>query len=133
MTSLSNQQTGVTRTERGLVITGTRITLYQIMDYLHAGHSLQLIREHFAQITNEQLTAAISYIKENSAEVEAEYKIIVKDNELSQQNWEEHNREKLAFIAKLPPPPGKEAAWKKLQIIYDSLDRQYPEISDCNK
>lgn len=122
MTSLSNQQTGVTRTERGLVITGTRITLYQIMDYLHAGHSLQLIRQHFPQITPEQLTAAISYIKENSAEIEAEYKIIVKDDELSQQNWEEYNREKFAFIAKLPPPPGKEAAWKKLQEQKSKLD-----------
>jgi hypothetical protein len=29
--------------------------------------------------------------------------------------WEERNRERLLEIANLPPPPGKEAAWAKLQ------------------
>jgi hypothetical protein len=36
MTTLSNGQSGVMRKEKGLMITGTRITLYDVMDYLKA-------------------------------------------------------------------------------------------------
>ncbi len=115
MASVSSQQAGITRTERGLVLAGTRITLYQFMDYLHASHSLQVIRQHFPQITDEQLEVAISYIEANRAEVEEEYKIVVKEDEESRQYWEEQNRERFAQIVQLPPPVGREAAWAKLQ------------------
>ncbi|MGH2416087.1 MAG: DUF433 domain-containing protein, partial [Microcystaceae cyanobacterium] len=73
MASVFNQQTGVARTERGLVVAGTRITLYQFMDYLQAGHSPKSFRQDFLQITDEQFEAAMSYIEANRAEVEAEY------------------------------------------------------------
>jgi len=55
MTSVSPQKTAVTRTERGLVIAGTRITLYQLMDYIQAGHPHSLIRQHFPQVAAERL------------------------------------------------------------------------------
>ncbi len=115
MTTVSNESATIIRTERGLVIAGTRITLYQFMDYIHAGHSLDIIREHFPQITNAQFQAAISYIEANRIQVEAEYQIVVKEDEEIQQYWEEKNRELLTHIAQLPPPPGQEAVWKKLQ------------------
>ncbi|NEP63088.1 MAG: DUF433 domain-containing protein, partial [Symploca sp. SIO2G7] len=94
MTSAFNQQTGVTRTKRGLAIAGTRITLYQFMDYIHAGYQRQRIREDFPQITDEQFDAAMSYIEANYAEVEAEYQIIVKEDEEVRQYWEERNSER---------------------------------------
>lgn len=115
MASVPNQQAGINRTERGLVVAGTRITLYQFMDYLHAGHTPLSFRHHFPQITDEQFDAAISYIEANRAEVEAEYQIVVKEDEETRQYWEEQNRDRFAQIAKLPPPPGREAAWAKLQ------------------
>jgi len=37
MTSASDQQPTNIRTERGLAIAGTRITLYDVMDHLAAG------------------------------------------------------------------------------------------------
>lgn len=103
------------RTERGLVVAGTRITLYQFMDYLHPGHLPQSFRHHFPQITDQQFDAAISYIEANRAEVESEYQIVVKEDEEARQYWEEQNRDRFAQIAKLPPPLGREAAWAKLQ------------------
>ena len=36
MTPVSNGQSVIIRTERGLTIAGTRITLYDVMDYLKA-------------------------------------------------------------------------------------------------
>ncbi len=40
MVTVSNQQPGIIRTERGLTITGTRITLYDVMDYVTAQYPL---------------------------------------------------------------------------------------------
>jgi uncharacterized protein (DUF433 family) len=93
MTLASSRQAKITRTERGLTIAGTRITLYQFMDYIHAGHSSQSFRHYFPQITNEQFDAAISYIDANLAEVESEYQIVLKQAEENRHYWEERNRE----------------------------------------
>jgi uncharacterized protein (DUF433 family) len=118
MTLASDGQVAIIRTERGLTIAGTRITLYQLMDYIHAGHPPQVIRQDFPQITDDQFDAAISYIEANRAEVEAEYQIVVKEDEENRQYWKERNREHFARIAVLPPKPGQEeiraklAAWK---------------------
>lgn len=114
MTLISNGQAAIIRTERGLTIAGTRITLYQLMDYIHAGYPPYLIRHQF-YITDEQFEAAMSYIEANSPEVEAEYQTVLKEAEEIRLYLEERNRKLLDKIAKMPPPPGKEAAWEKLQ------------------
>ncbi len=41
--------------------------------------------------------------------------MVLKYAEEIRQYWEERNRDLIAKIAKMPPPPGKEAAWEKLQ------------------
>ena len=45
MTSASNEQSSIILTERGLTIAGTRITLYDVMDYLKVQYPPKLIRE----------------------------------------------------------------------------------------
>jgi uncharacterized protein (DUF433 family) len=114
MTSISNGQSAIVRTERGLTIAGTRVTLYDLMDYIHAGYPHSLIRNKF-YITDEQFSTAMSYIKSNYAEVEAEYQIVLQQAEEIRQYWEERNRERIAQIPTMPPKPGQEAAWAKLQ------------------
>jgi uncharacterized protein (DUF433 family) len=114
MASVSNQQAEVVRTERGLVIAGTRITLYQFIDYIHSGYPLQVIRQYFPQITDEQFEAAISYIEANRTEIEAEYQIVVKKNEEVRQYWEARNSEHFAQIAAMSSKPSKEAIRLKL-------------------
>ena len=47
MESAPTEQLTIIRTERGLTIAGTRITLYQIMDYIHANYPRHLIRHQF--------------------------------------------------------------------------------------
>lgn len=121
MTPASNERAAIIRTERGLTVAGTRITLYQLMDYIHAGYPPKLIRHKF-YITNEQFDAAMSYVEANHAEVEAEYQTVLKDADEIRQYWEEHNRELYTQIAKMPAPPGQEAAWAKLQAEKASLE-----------
>lgn len=114
MTSVSNKPSAIIRTERGLTIAGTRITLYDVMDYVTAQYPAQFIRSLF-DLTEDQINTALSYIEKNWAEVDAEYQVILKETQELRQYYEEENRELFARIATLPPPPGLEAAWEKLQ------------------
>ena len=104
----------ITRTERGLTISGTRITLYQIMYYIHAGYPRHLIRHQF-YLTDEQFDGAMSYIDTHYEEVESEYQIVLQQAEEIQDYWQEKNKERLANISKLTPKPEYASAWQKLQ------------------
>lgn len=114
MTSASNQKPTIIRTERGLTISGTRITLYDVMDYVTAQYPPKFIRSLF-DLTDGQISAALSYIEENHAEVEAEYQIVLKQAEEIRQYWEERNREHSAYVAAMPLKLEREALWAKLQ------------------
>lgn len=114
MNSVSREKPVVIRTERGLTIAGTRITLYDVMDYVTAQYPPQFIRG-ILNLTDAQVKAALAYIDLHRAEVETEYQIVLQETEEIRQYWEERNRERLAQIAKFPPPPGREVAWEKLQ------------------
>ncbi|MGK7928420.1 MAG: DUF433 domain-containing protein, partial [Spirulina sp.] len=43
-----NGKPAIVRTERGLTISGTRITLYDLMDYLRDGYPIKFIRGIFS-------------------------------------------------------------------------------------
>ncbi len=114
MTSTSNEKATIARTERGLSIAGTRITLYDILAHLQAQYPPRFIQDTF-DLTDRQIHAALSYIEVHQAEVEAEYQEILKTAVETRQYWEEQNRERFAQIAVAPPRPGYEAVRAKLQ------------------
>jgi uncharacterized protein (DUF433 family) len=113
MTLASNRTTAIDRTERGLVIAGTRITLYDVMDYLKADYPAKFIRDAF-ELTDGQVEAAIAYITDNKAEFELEYQSILQGAEETREYWEDLNRDRMAKIAVASPNPGYEAARVKL-------------------
>jgi uncharacterized protein (DUF433 family) len=114
MTLASNEQVAIIRTERGLTISGTRISLYDVIDFLEAQYPPKLIRDTF-NLTNAQINAALSYIEANQAQVEAEYQEVLQTREEIRQYWEERNRDRLARISAMPHKPGQEAFWAKLE------------------
>ncbi|MFM6060416.1 MAG: DUF433 domain-containing protein [Microcystis aeruginosa] len=114
MTNLSSSQASIIRTERGLTIAGSRITLYDVMDYVTEHYPPKFIRAMLG-LTDEQVNAALSYIETYHAEVEAEYQLVLKEAEELRQYYEEQNRERFARIAAKPPKPGTEAIRAKLQ------------------
>ena len=109
----SNANANIIRTERGLTISGTRITLYDVMDYVIAQYPPKFIQGLF-ELTDDQIGVALAYIESNRSEVEAEYQQVIRDAEALRQYYDEKNRERIAEIAKYPPAPGTEAAWEKL-------------------
>ena len=114
MTPKTDHQSAIIRTERGLTILGTRITLYDVMDYLLAEYPSKFIQGLF-ELTENQIDAALTYIEVNRVEVEAEYKQVIQENEELRRYYVERNRERIARIAVHPPKPGTEAAWEKLR------------------
>jgi len=117
MTTVEHKQATVVRTERGLAIAGTRITLYDVLDYLHAGWPPKLIHDRL-DLTDQQMADALAYIdtyRADRAEVEAEYQEVCQIAQEIQQYWEEQSRERFAQIAAQPPKPGQDALRAKLQ------------------
>jgi uncharacterized protein (DUF433 family) len=112
--SSQNKLTGIIRTERGLTISGTRITLYDVMDYLKSQYPAKFIRSLF-DLTEEQISTALAYIEQNRDAVEAEYELVLQQAEENRKYWEERNQNRLKQIREHQPKPGQEALWEKLQ------------------
>lgn len=114
MTLESHQQPTIIRTERGLTIAGTRITIYDIMDHLKAGWTPKLIG-NWLPLTLEQIDAVVSYIDSHRGDVENEYQTVLKIAQENREYWEKRNRDRLEYIANLPPKQGREDIYAKLQ------------------
>lgn len=114
MTPGINGKSAIIRTERGLTIAGTRITLYDVMDFLKAQYPPKLIRDKF-NLTDEQINSALSYLEAHRSQLEIEYQDVLRTREEIRQYWEEYNRDRFARIAKMPRKLEKEALWAKLE------------------
>ncbi|MBP0021802.1 MAG: DUF433 domain-containing protein [Cyanobacteria bacterium SBLK] len=123
MTAQSQLKTGIVRTERGLAIAGTRITLYDIMDYVTGKYPPTFIQALF-NLTDEQINAALSYIEQHYSDVETEYQIVLKEAEELRKYWQERNRALFERIAAQPPKPGTEKARAKLKAIREKRASQ---------
>ncbi len=82
----------VIRTEQGLTVKGTRLTLYYIMDSIKENNSLKNVRDIY-ELTDEEMLDILDYIHLHKEEVEKEYQQIVKSSENNREYWEEKNRE----------------------------------------
>jgi uncharacterized protein (DUF433 family) len=114
MTLAPDEKAAITRTERGLTIAGTRITLYDVMDYVTAQYPPKFIQGLF-DLTEDQIKVALAYIESHRAEVGAEYQQVLREAEELRQYYEAQNRERVAQIAAQQPKPGTEVAWEKLR------------------
>jgi len=114
MTETLNQQPIITRTERGLTIAGTRITIYDVMDYVAAKYPPQFI-QGLLHLTETQINEALKYIQVDRVEVESEYQLVLKEAEELKNFYAQQNRELIAKISKMPPPSDREAVWLKLR------------------
>ncbi|MEC4895154.1 MAG: DUF433 domain-containing protein [Oscillatoria sp. PMC 1051.18] len=118
-----SQQPAIVRTERGLTITGTRISLYDIFDLLKAQYPPKLIRDKF-NLTDEQIKVALSYIQANKTQVEAEYQQVLQTRKEIRQYWEDRNRQRFYRIATMPHKQEDSVLWAKLE---EQKARRSPE------
>lgn len=118
-----NLVSNIVRTERGLTIAGTRITLYDVMDYLTNHYPSKFIRS-MLDLTQAQIDGALNYIEAHREEVEAEYDLVLKDAEELKQHYELENRDRIVRILIKQPQPGTEAIRSKLQAERAKLELQ---------
>ena len=101
----------IVRTERGLSIAGTRITIYQLMDYLKADQPTAVIKDLF-RLSDEEMTGVLAdilkYLKQYPEKDKEEYQEVLRQAEASRTYWEERNQERLQAISQQPPKPGTE-------------------------
>jgi uncharacterized protein (DUF433 family) len=121
MTEAYPSQTTVVRTSRGLSISGTRITLYDVMDYLTAGWPPTLI-QHWLNLTEQQMVDVMAYITQHQDAVEQEYQYVIQQAQEIQQYWEAKNRERRVPHANLPSQPDHEALRAKLRAWKTRLE-----------
>lgn len=114
MAEASNGQTTVVRTSRGLSIAGTRITLYALLDYLHADWPPKLVQDWF-NLTDRQMTDILAYLSAHRDEVEAEYQQVLNQANVNRQYWETQNHERQIQPSLLPGSPEQEALRAKLR------------------
>lgn len=114
MTASTQGQSTVVRTDRGLSIAGTRITLYALLDYLHADWPPKLVQDWF-NLTDQQMADVLAYLAEHREEVEREYQQVLRQAEANRQYWEVRNRERSAHRPSTPASPEAEALRARLQ------------------
>lgn len=73
-------------------------------------------------LTEEQMSAALSYIESHRSEIEVEYQPVLKEAAELRQYYESQNRERTVRIAAKPPKPGTEAIRAKLQARRAKLE-----------
>lgn len=120
MLEADTKQQTVVRTERGLSIAGTRITLYSVMDYLKADWPLYLI-QNWLNLTETQMAGVMDYIAEHREDVEAEYQTVLRHAQENRAYWETHNRDRLDRIAELPVCSELETVRAKIQARKSEL------------
>lgn len=108
----------IDRTERGLSIAGTRITIYQLMDYLKADEPTSVIKDLF-KLSDEDmpgvLEGVLKYVRQYADKHQGEYEAVLRKAEEIRIYWEERNRDRLQAIAQQPPKPGAEETRAKIE------------------
>ena len=122
MIDTHQMQPTVVRTERGLSVAGTRITLYAILDYLHAEWPPHLVREWLG-LTDDQMNGVLAYLSDHRDEVEREYEQVVQQAEINRRYWEQRNRERQSQPT-APVSPEQAALRAKVQAWKEQLAKR---------
>jgi hypothetical protein len=112
----------VVRTERGLTVGGTRLTLYLLQDHFRAGWPKELVQEWF-RLTDREIADVVGYIDAHRDQFEAEYRQVLAQADASRQYWEERNRQRFEQIKNAPPTPEQAARRARLEALRQRRSR----------
>jgi uncharacterized protein (DUF433 family) len=128
----------IRRPDKGLTISGTRVTLYALLDYLHVAWPHDEIRA-WLNLTDEQLRVALDYLAAHRDEVETEYREVLRQADERRRSHEQELRDHLARTPSAPPPsPEKAALYAKLavqrgQTLHDLLSDASNDLRDAHE
>lgn len=87
MTTQTRENPTVIRTEHGLTVAGTRITLYAILDYIHAEWPPSLVQQ-WLDLSDQQMADVLDYLAEHRADVEQEYQQVLQQASALRRYWD---------------------------------------------
>jgi len=114
MTIVTNDTASIIRTDRGLSIDGTRLTLYTVMDFYEAGYPYETIQDRLA-LTDLQMDVALAYINEHYNEFFAEYKQVLAKAEDCQREWDARLQAHLTKVPAIRLSPEQQALREKFR------------------
>ncbi len=106
----------VRRSDRGLCVAGTRITLYLIEDYLTAGWAHDALRQAL-QLTEEQILQVLDYLAAHRTEFNREYEQVADQAAEREKYWRQRERKHRQNANAHPLTPERAAAWSRLEEI----------------
>ena len=115
--ALKTLQSAIVNRGRGPEIAGTRITVFDVMDYLKHGWPRDRIAALF-RLSSRDIQAAIDYIEQHRAQVEADYQGIL----------ERHHRYQYSADVQTKVDRCREAAQRRLEHI---RQRRAGEVGDA--
>jgi uncharacterized protein (DUF433 family) len=121
MVATLNDTGTIVRTDRGLTIAGTRITLYDVMDYYASNYPTRFIGFLF-DLPEATIQMVIEYIDENRSDVDIEYQQVLQDAKQLEQSYRDRQPDLVAQTLSKPPKSGMEAAWEKLRLSRESRE-----------
>jgi uncharacterized protein (DUF433 family) len=121
MVAILNDTGTIVRTDRGLTIAGTRITLYDVMDYYASNYPTRFIGFLF-DLPEATIQMAIEYIESHQSDVEIEYQQVLQDTTQLEQSYRDRQPDLVAQTLAKTPKPGMEAAWEKLRLSRESRE-----------
>ena len=116
MVAIDTSFPSVVRTERGLTVSGTRLTLYLLEDHFKAGWPNELVQNWF-RLSDQEIADVVGYIAAHRAAFEAEYQQVLAQADANRQYWEERNRERFERLKHEPPTPEQAARRAKLDAL----------------
>lgn len=114
MTTTTTEQPTVIRTERGLTVAGTRITLYTILEYLHADWPPKLVQQ-WLDLSGQQMADVLAYLADHCDEVEAEYRQVVQQADTLRKYWDKRVADHLARQPKKTVTAEQAILWAKFE------------------
>ncbi len=117
----------VVQTSRGPSISGTRITVYAILDELHSGSPDYV--QGLYRLSDEVWTGVMKYIEENREELERKLEEILRRIEEERVYWTERNKDR---INRPPAPPANEKiALGRARLAAIKEERERKKREEC--
>jgi hypothetical protein len=116
MVALDTTFPSVIRTERGLTVGGTRLTLYFLEDHFRAGWPKEMVQQWF-NLTDREIADVTGYLAAHRDEFDAEYREVLTKVDSNRKYWEERNRERFERIKNAPLTPEQAARRAKLEEL----------------
>ncbi len=119
---MSESNDVIVQTGRGPSIKGTRITIYQLMEYLKDGWTPKHTAQWF-NLTPAQMDGVMAYLQAHEAELEIEYAEVMRKAEEQERYWRERNKDREKLPVKPPSDYRIAIARARLAAIKQERER----------